>query len=103
MRRVVGAMRDAKLAFVAEVGEILKVPVVETVRLSVHIRAVERAEEDVEGRAEVVAAAARVADVCHTPQLGRHRGGFVKVVGRRVKQERSPDCSWTPGRSTTCL
>ena len=84
MRRVVRAVRDAELALVAEVRE-GRGPGRQPVRLAVHLRAVERPEEDVEGRAQVVAAPARVADVRHAPELlvdGRRIG---EVGGRRIE------------------
>src|SRR5215471_1950232 len=85
MRRVIRTVRNAELALVAKVRETLQVSRLETLRMPVHVRPVERPEQNVERRAEVIAAAAALADVRYPPQLLLDRGERVKIVRRRIK------------------
>src|SRR5215831_14000450 len=85
VRRVVGAMRNAELAFVAEVGETGQILSGQSLRLAVHLGTVEGPKEDVEGGTEVVAAAAGVADVRDPSQLRVYRSKIVEIVRLRIK------------------
>ncbi len=73
VRRDVRAMRDAELALVAEVHEVVEDLLRQLLRLAVHLRDVQPLEEHVEGRAQREAAPAAVADVGDARQLGRER------------------------------
>jgi hypothetical protein len=85
VRRVVGAVRDAELALEAEIGEVAEIPWRQAVHLAVHLRAIERPEEDVEGGTQVVAAAAGVADVRDPAQLLVHGDRVVEIVRRWIE------------------
>jgi hypothetical protein len=78
-------VRDTELALVAEVRKPGQVADRKPFHLAVHFGAVERPEQDVEGRAQVVAAAARVADVGDAPKLRLDRRRVEEVVGGGVE------------------
>ena len=67
-------MRNAELALVTEVHEVVEDLLRQLLRLAVHLRDVEPLEEHVEGRAQREAAAASMTDVRDARQLGGERG-----------------------------
>jgi hypothetical protein len=67
-------VREAQLALVAEVDEVLEDPLRELVGLAVHFGDVETLEEDLERRAQGKTAPAPVADVRDAGELGGERG-----------------------------
>jgi hypothetical protein len=73
-------VRDAELALVTEIRKLAQVGPDQPMGLSVHLRAIQGSEEDVEGGTEVVAAAAGVADVHHPPHFRIGGSQVVKVV-----------------------
>jgi hypothetical protein len=82
-------VRDAELALVAEIRELAQVGPKQPMGFSVHFRAIQGPEEDIEGGTEVVAAAAGVADVRHPPHFCIRGSQVVKVVRRRIEQSSS--------------
>ena len=67
-------MRQAELALVAEVHEVVEDLLRQLLRLAVHLGDVEPLEEHLERRAEREAAAASVADVRDAGELGGEGG-----------------------------
>jgi hypothetical protein len=79
-------MGNAEFALVAKIRKIAEIRRLEAAGIPVDVRSVERPEQNVERRTQVVTAAARVTDVGHAPQLLLDRGGRIKIVGRRIEQ-----------------